>query len=71
MQHMSPSHSRPVMFTRKSNAKLVVPCSPQTSKEELYAGAIKSKIEANYLKEENLRLQTRIQFIESKLGQQD
>lgn len=46
----------------------MLPCSPKTSKEELYAGALKSKIESNFLKEENLRLQTKIQFIESKLG---
>ena len=49
----------------------MMPTSPKQSKEDLYAQALNSKIEANSLREENLRLATRMQFVENKLTSTD
>lgn len=49
----------------------MMPTSPKQSKEDLYAQALNSKMEANSLREENLRLATRMQFVENKLTSTD
>jgi hypothetical protein len=40
-------------------------------KERLYDDAIKQKMTANYLKDENTRLKTRIFFIESEMSKKE
>lgn len=53
------------------NLQKMIPVKSTLSKEQLYATALDQKIAANALRDENTRLQTRINYLEQKMSLQD
>lgn len=49
----------------------IIPQARQQSKEDLYAKVIVHKIEANQLRIENQKLQTRLTYYQTKLSRMD
>jgi hypothetical protein len=47
-------------YSYTKQVQKMVPVLPHQSKEDLYAAALQSRVETNFLREENTRLQTRL-----------
>lgn len=62
MQNKTPAKQR---FSK------IMPLQPKQSKEDLYAAALQAKSEANQVRDDNNRLQSRIAYLEYKCGQND